>query len=49
MSVTWFEIPAVVFILSFIGIVVIRACGPSWTDSIDIFIKRGVADERESS
>ena len=49
MDVTWFEIPAVVFILSLVGFVVIRACGPSWTDRIDIFMKRGVADERESN
>jgi hypothetical protein len=46
-NMTLFEIPAVVIILSFIGITVIRAFASSRADGIDILMRRDVADRRE--
>jgi hypothetical protein len=44
---TWFEIPAVVIVLGVIGVAVIRAFVSSRSDSIDVFMKRGMASRHE--
>jgi hypothetical protein len=46
-DMTWLEIPAVVIILSVVGIVVIRAFASSRVDNIGLFIRRSFADERK--
>ncbi|WP_228883874.1 hypothetical protein [Paraburkholderia saeva] len=47
MSMTFLEIPAVVIILSLVGITVIRAFASSRADTIDVFMRRGMVDDRE--
>ena len=46
-DMTLLEIPAVVIVLSVVGTVVVRAFASSRTDGINVFMKRGMADDRE--
>jgi hypothetical protein len=46
-NMTWLEIPAVVIVLSVIGIAVIRAFASSRADGIDVFLRRDMMDDRE--
>ena len=48
-DMTLLEIPAVVIVLSVVGTVVVRAFASSRTDGINVFMKRGMADDRERS
>ncbi|MFM0171296.1 hypothetical protein [Paraburkholderia sediminicola] len=49
MDMTLFEIPAVLVVLSIVGVVVVRAFASSRVDGIDVFMRRHTADERERS
>jgi hypothetical protein len=48
-DMTLLEIAAVVIVLSVVGTVVVRAFASSRTDGINVFMKRGMADDRERS
>ncbi|WNC92742.1 hypothetical protein RI103_31495 [Paraburkholderia sp. FT54] len=45
MDMTLFEIPAVVIVLSIVGVVVVRAFASSRFDGIDIFMRRDKTKE----
>jgi hypothetical protein len=48
-DMTLFEIPAVVVVLSIVGVVVVRAFASSRVDAIDLFMRREMVNEREKS